>query len=162
MPTADYLIEALRLSPHEEGGWFRRTYESEKSLQVDEGSRSLGTSILYLLKSQEVSRLHSLRSDETWYFHQGNPVRIHSFREGQYRLDLLGNSWANSEMPQRTLCSGTIFGADSSGDSGFSLVSCSVTPGFDYADFSWPNVDQMLADYPLQEDLIRMLAPPPR
>ncbi len=77
MPTADYLIEALRLSPHEEGGWFRRTYESEKSLQVDEGSRSLGTSILYLLKSQEVSRLHSLRSDETWYFHQGNPVRIH-------------------------------------------------------------------------------------
>ena len=156
--SAVAVIETLRLEPHEEGGWFRRTYESDRKIELSRGTRPCGTSILYLLKKGEVSRLHYLRSDETWYFHRGNPVELHSFSDGDYECTQLGCGVSLGEVPQVTLPAGTVFGANSLGTEDWSLVSCSVSPGFDYADFFWPDVEQLLRDFPMQEVVIRKLA----
>ena len=156
--SAVAVIETLRLEPHEEGGWFRRTYESDRKIELSRGTRPCGTSILYLLKKGEVSRLHYLRSDETWYFHRGNPVELHSFSDGKYECAQLGCEVTLGEVPQVTLPAGTVFGASPLGTAEWSLVSCSVSPGFDYADFFWPDTEKLIRDFPVQETVIRRLA----
>ena len=158
MDTAEFTIETLQLSPHEEGGWYRRTFESSRRMDSGSGERLGSTSILYLLKKDETSRLHSLASDEIWYFHRGNPIELHSFHKGRYSREMLGNSCRLPEVPQLIIPAGTIFGAIPYGDYGYSLISCSVTPGFVYEDFSWPDIDQLVRDYPSNSDLIRKLA----
>ena len=158
MDTAEFTIETLQLSPHEEGGWFRRTFESSHRMDSGTGERSGSTSILYLLKQDEVSRLHYLASDEIWYFHKGNPIELHFFHKGQYSLERLGNSYQSLEVPQLTIQSGTIFGATPVGEYDYSLVSCSVTPGFVCEDFFWPDIDDLLRGFPANADLIRKLA----
>jgi predicted cupin superfamily sugar epimerase len=156
--SAATVIETLRLEPHKEGGWFRRTYESDRMIEFSRGNRPCGSSILYLLKKGEVSRLHYLRSDETWYFHCGNPVELHSFSDGKYECAQLGCGVTLGEVPQVTLPAETVFGANSLGTDEWSLVSCSVSPGFDYADFFWPDVEQLIRDFPVQKAVIRKLA----
>ena len=160
MDTAEFTIETLQLSPHEEGGWYRRTFESSHRMDSGSGERTGSTSILYLLKKDEISRLHSLASDETWYFHRGNPIELHSFHKGSYSCQMIGNSCKRSEVPQLLIRAGTVFGAIPCGDYDYSLVSCSVTPGFVYEDFFWPDIAQLLRDYPSNSDLIRKLAYP--
>ena len=156
--SAVAVIEELRLQPHKEGGWFRRTYESDQTVELYAGNRPLGTSILYLLKKREVSRLHYLKSDETWYFHYGNPVELHSFSGGEYESVQLGCRFGIGEFPQATLPAGTVFGANPIGSQEWSLVSCSVNPGFDDADFFWPDLEQLVRDYPAQKAVLRKLA----
>ena len=123
------------------------------------GNRPCGTSILYLLKKGEVSRLHYLRSDETWYFHSGNPLELHSFSDGEYESAKLGCRLTIGEVPQVTLPAGTVFGANPTGNEEWSLVSCSVSPGFDDADFFWPDLEQLARDFSAQETVLRKLAP---
>jgi predicted cupin superfamily sugar epimerase len=159
--SAVSLIETLKLEPHREGGWFRRTYESDQMIEVPGGSRPCGTSILYLLKKGEFSRLHSLRSDETWYFHQGNPLELNLFGKGECQSVRLGDAICLGEVPQVTLPAGTIFGAVPLGAEEWSLLSCSVSPGFDYADLIWPDVEELIKQYPNEEALIKRLAPLP-
>jgi len=159
--SAVAVIEELGLQPHKEGGWFRRTYESDRTVELSRGRRPCGTSILYLLKKGEVSRLHYLRSDEIWYFHCGNPLELHSFYGGQYESAKLGCRLTFGEVPQVTLSAGTVFGANPTGTEEWSLVSCSVSPGFDEADFFWPNLEQLARDFPVQEAVLSKLAPLP-
>ena len=158
MESAATVIETLRLQPHKEGGWFRRTYESDRLVELSRGKRPCGSSILYLLKKDEVSRLHYLRSDETWYFHRGNPIELHSFSNGEYECTQLGSRLSIGEVPQVTFSAGTVFGANALGTEDWSLVSCSVSPGFDYADFHWPDVEQLVRGFPDREAVIRNLA----
>ena len=153
--SADSIIETLKLAPHEEGGWFRRTYQCDMIIQSPSGIRPCGTSILYLLEKGKVSKLHSLVSDETWYFHQGNPLELHLFGPSQYECFRLGHGLKDGHLPQLTIPSGTIFCAESEGPGEWSLVSCSVSPGFDYSDLCWVNLEELVREYPEQESLIR-------
>src|SRR6266404_9974186 len=78
--SAAYWIERLQLTPHPEGGYFRETYRSPELVAPDAlparfpGARAFSTAIYFLLPSNEVSRLHRLRSDELWHFYAGGRV----------------------------------------------------------------------------------------
>ena len=160
--SAEEIIDRFSLEPHPEGGWFRRTYESKEVLESPHGSRPAGTSILYMLKKGEVSRLHRLDADETWYFHQGAPLLLHIFSEGGYHSIELGNISNHSDyLFQYTIPAETIFGVTPCEHSkeSFSLVSCSVCPGFIDAGFSWPDLSFLQARFEKYSDLIEKLAP---
>ena len=161
--SAEKIIDRLSLDPHPEGGWFRRTYESKEVIESPNGFRPAGTSILYMLKKGEVSCLHSLDADETWYFHQGAPLRVHLFSIDDYHSILLGNiSNHSGSLFQYTIPAETIFGVTPCEHSKepFSLVSCSVCPGFIDAGFSWPDSSALRAKFEKYSDLIEKLAPP--
>ena len=161
MKTAEKVIEELSLTPHPEGGWFRRTYESKSLINSSRGKRPASTSILYLLQRGEVSKLHFLDADELWYFHQGAPLSLHLFDQGEYSLINLGCDHAIGARYQVTIGAGTIFGGvpdpDSSHD--WSLVSCSVSPGFLQAGFFWPDMKKMRKIYKNRGSLLAQLAP---
>jgi len=163
MKSVEDIIVALSLSPHPEGGWYRRTYES--IIQVDSlcGNRPCGTSILYLLQKGEVSCLHQLDADETWYFHEGAPLELHLFGKHKYQSLLLGSSnYGENSHLQITIPAGTIFGAlpIASSDQLYSLASCSVCPGFIDLGFSWVQIPVLTQKFEKYSDIIEKLSPP--
>ena len=127
---AQLLIERHQLQPHPEGGWFRETYRSPMIIETAHGPRSACTAIYYLLGAGERSALHRIRSDELWHFHAGAPLEIHAFgvEHRVTRLGLAADCVAQCCVPAREW-----FGALPLGD--YAFVSCTVSPGFDFADF---------------------------
>lgn len=161
MITPEQIIERFSLNAHPEGGWYQRTYQSSLEIESPNGCRPVGTSILYLLKKGDISYLHKLDADETWYFHQGASLKLHMFSEDYYHSILLGDIAKNAEAhPQYTIPAETIFGAvpceASNGE--YSLVSCSVSPGFIETGFRWSNASGLIEKFPKYLDLIEMLS----
>jgi predicted cupin superfamily sugar epimerase len=130
--TVPALAAALDLVAHPEGGWYRRTWTSTVTVDTPHGPRPSATAILYLLDG--VSRWHRVRSAELWCRHRGSPVVL--------RTGGAGDAPANGEdhhldadHPQVLVPAGTwqaahLLGADPA------LVTCVVSPGFDFADFT--------------------------
>ncbi len=159
--TADHWIRTLRLEPHPEGGLFRETWRSpERAVQsaLPErfgGDRALGTSIYYLLRAGEHSRLHRLRGDEVWHFHDGGPLLVHVLSpDGGYRQLRIGIDAQAGETLQAVIPHGSWFGAELGPGAPFALVGCTVAPGFEYEDFELGDRETLLARHPEHRELV--------
>jgi predicted cupin superfamily sugar epimerase len=134
------LAEQLDLAPHPEGGWFRETWRSPVSFSPDgyAGPRSAATAIYFLLYPGERSRWHVVRSDELWFWHSGGPLELLLGGAGEQPSTevsvLLGGDVAAGQQPQARIPGGVWQAAAPAGDAP-ALVSCVVSPGFDFADF---------------------------
>lgn len=147
--SAKDLISVLQLEPHPEGGYFKETYRSsEKMINTGGATRNLSTAIYYLLEDNDKSLFHRIGSDELWFFHQGKPIEIFLIEEGKLVVGLLGNDVGKGELPQVFVPANTWFSAKIKDSAGYSLVSCTVAPGFDYADFELAIREQLTRDYP--------------
>ena len=127
MTAADRIIARLGLAPHPEGGWYRETWAGP---QVN--GRASGTAILFLLKSGERSHWHRVDADEIWLYHAGAPL-ILSLGTTSAQDFRLGPDILADEMPQVIVPAGHWQAARSTGD--WTLVSCTVSPGFRFAGF---------------------------
>ena len=139
--SADQLIARWALAPHPEGGWYRRLYASALPVSAGAFERPAVTSIVYLLRAGERSRWHRVASDELWHFYGGAPLTLlradHGFDEvEQLRL----GAAVRGEVPMHAIAAGAWQAAESTG--AYSLVGCTVAPGFDFKDF------ELLADDP--------------
>ena len=151
------IINHFNLTPHPEGGWFRRTYTCTDPVSLKRGDRNCASSILYFLKKGEKSCLHYLDSDEIWYFHFGSPVKLHLFSETDYSSVTLGHSWSNDEIVQYVVKKGIVFGAELI-EHDSALLSCSVSPGYVDEDFHWPSLSLLSSKFPEQKEIIKHLA----
>jgi uncharacterized protein len=164
MDDAQYWINQLGLKNHPEGGHYKEVYRSEEQIEgihlreKRNGTRSLSTSIFFLLRSGEKSCLHRIKSDEIWYFHAGSPLAIHSVNQsGDYVEKILGSEHGKQQHLQCLIPAGTIFGAEVVHPGAFSLVGCMVTPGFSFEDFEIMTQQCMLELYPRHKELILKL-----
>ena len=164
MYNAEYFISKLSLEPHIEGGYFKEVYRS--SLEISSrvilaslnGKRNLSTTIYFLLKSGQFSKFHRLKSDEIWFYHFGSPMVVHTIDDkGEYKPFRLGLNFEKDEKPQVLISSGFIFGAEPANKNSFSLVSCMVSPGFDFRDFTLLKELELLDMYPGHANIIRKL-----
>lgn len=119
-----------------EGGYFHRYYESSTKLD----GNHLATSIYFMLTpEQPVSHLHRLISDEIWYFHAGKSITIVEILDGKVTKTVLGNDLqkvVNGEMVMSHIVkAGVWFGSYLNSKNDFSVVSCTVVPGFEFKDF---------------------------
>ncbi|WP_346354771.1 cupin domain-containing protein [Azotosporobacter soli] len=159
--TADYYINTLQLEGHIEGGYFKELYKNSQTVLANKSDekRALSSTIYYLLKSGGVSKFHKLKSDEIWFFHDGSPLLIHMIDSaGVLRSVKLGLDVANGQLPQVLVPAGTIFGAEVAEKDSFGLVSCMVSPGFDYKDFQLCSYQELAEKYPKYLDLIKRLS----
>jgi uncharacterized protein len=145
-PDAKALIDALRLSAHPEGGYFRETFRSAMRVTTPRGSdRSALTSIYYLLTSEGFSAFHRLASDEVWHFYRGGPIALELIDPaGRYE----GRTLAPDGPWQTTIPAGTYFAAHVDADDAWTLVGCDVAPGFEFADFHLTTRASLSAAYP--------------
>ncbi|MQA94512.1 MAG: cupin domain-containing protein [Streptosporangiales bacterium] len=134
--------EALDLLPHPEGGWFAETWRTGVRFSPPGygGPRATATGIYFLLAPGEESRWHVVRSDEVWLHHAGGPLELllggTAGEPAEPRTSVLGTDLAAGHRPQLLVPAGTWQAARPSPTATEpTLVSCVVSPGFDFADF---------------------------
>jgi uncharacterized protein len=158
------IVQQLNLVPHPEGGYFRETYRAGESVGAAAlprrfgGARSISTAIYFLLESGQCSHLHRIKADEVWHFYAGDPlVVVEIDPAGDLKTTRLGGDLTAGAAFQHVVPAGSWFGALPAEGGRFSLVGCTVAPGFDFADFELAGRDALLAEYPRHQDWIRRL-----
>jgi len=148
------LVQTLELQPHPEGGFYKETYRSALKNQEEQ---SLMTSIYFLLTSDSPSHFHRIQSDEHWYFHEGNPLSIHLLTDNGLETIELGLDLSKNQTPHALVKGNTIFGSEIQTANGYALVSCVVSPGFDFSTFELFTKEDLLPQFGSHADLIERL-----
>jgi predicted cupin superfamily sugar epimerase len=165
--NADYFIKKLGLKKHPEGGYFRETFRSNMMMGKDvlpvffEGTRSFSTAIYFLLRGNDFSSFHRLKSDEVWHFYLGSSLTIRIIEtNGRLHKVKLGKNIKKNEALQAIIPSGRWFAASVDDKTSFSLVGCTVSPGFDFNDFELGERETLLEAYPQHKEMIVSLTRP--
>lgn len=152
------LIDLLDLKSHPEGGWYAETFRSPVRVSLPDGrERRAVTAIHFLLPSGagEFSAFHRVSSDEIWHFQEGNPLELVTIdQNGSAVTTLLGPDLTGGMKTHHPVPAGWWQAARSVGTTGHTLVVCTVSPGFDFADFEMPGREELLGLLPGQRDLI--------
>jgi predicted cupin superfamily sugar epimerase len=152
MLTADQVIETLGLIPHPEGGYFAETFRSARHIlsSAHPGPRRASTAIYFLLRSDDFSALHRVRSDEVWHYYAGDALELHlAGADGKWQVTRLGSELANGERPQAVVPADCHQAARPiAGPHGYVLCGCTVAPGFEFTDFEMPARAELLALFP--------------
>jgi len=159
---ASRLIDNLGLREHPEGGFFTETYRSniEVELKDRDGSRALCTSIYYLLSENQFSAFHIMKSDEVWHFYSGSSLTLHVIgTEGKLKQVQLGNN-IEKEAFQAVVKSGSWLAASVNDSSFYSLVGCTLSPGFNILDWNLGDRPQLTKMYPQHKELIKKFTRP--
>ena len=149
MSRVEELVSELRLAPHPEGGFYREIWRG--GLGVDpadgRGRRAALTSIYFLLPARAVSRWHRVRSEEIWHHYEGAPLELLLVPPDEIRLERFRlGPLRPGQAPVRCVTAGWWQAARSLGR--YTLVGCTVGPGFEFSDF------ELLSD---QEDVANAL-----
>jgi len=134
-PRAVELVHTLGMRPHPEGGRYVEVFRSAHRVQVLDRKveRAALTTIYFLLAAGELSRWHRVMSDEVWHYHEGDPIELLLFDDRALRRLQLGPV-ASDTRPTLAVPAGTWQAARTTGD--YTLVACTVGPGFEFPDFS--------------------------
>ena len=125
MNDPNKLIEKLKMISHPEGGYFSESFR-DKSNNV--------SLIYYLLKKDQRSHWHRLTKNEILHFYEGHPLNVHISEDAETSYTkILGKNIDNNENLHLVVSAGSWFSMTSSGS--YSLIGCTVAPGFDYKDF---------------------------
>ncbi len=144
-PQIAALVEQLQLQAHPEGGWYRELHRSSLAVTRPDGARrSAFTQIVFLLAAGTVSRWHRVRqAEESWQHLGGDPLDLWQMppaggQASVSRLRALAGPGATSPE-QSPLTPVTVVPADwwqaAASCGRWSLVVCSVAPGFEFDDF---------------------------
>ncbi len=162
--NAEFWINNLDLQAHPEGGFYKEIYRSNEFVENInlpdrfETKHSFFTSIYFLLNQNQISAFHKLQADEIWYYHKGSALVIHIISpEGNYHKVILGLKLKSGENPQVVIPHNHWFSAELLNKSTYSLISCSVSPGFEFSDFELGKREQLLSEYPLHKNLIKKM-----
>lgn len=130
LSEADRIIAALGLEPHPEGGWYRQTWIDDSTT-----GRASGTAIYFLLRAGESSHWHRVDATEIWLWHAGSPLVLSRAEQstGPAQDSVLGPDVLNGAAPQLIVPAGHWQAARSQG--AWTLVSCTVSPGFRFEGF---------------------------
>jgi len=129
--NASDIIARLELKPHPEGGYYRETF---RDARADAQGRARSTAIYFLLARGDRSQWHRIDAVEIWHYYSGAPLKLQIANDGcAPHAITLGPDVAAGERPQAIVPSGAWQAAETTGD--WTLVGCTVAPGFEFASF---------------------------
>ncbi len=152
-----YWIRKLNLQKHPEGGYFVESYRSVESVNLPryDGPRHVCTAIYYLLVGDEFSSFHVLKSDELWHFYAGSSLTLYIIEpNGRLNEVILGENIDKGHTFQTAVKSGCYFAASVDEYNSYSLVGCTVSPGFDYQDWKIGDMKTLTKLYPQHKSII--------
>jgi predicted cupin superfamily sugar epimerase len=162
--TVEILVKALDLMPHPEGGYYKETYRSPVKLSQQclpsdfSGERNIATGIYFLIEKGNFSALHKIKSDETWHFYAGDALEVIEIDEsGNLKITAIGPDMLKGHTFQYTVKANTWFGSRVSAGGNFSLVGCTVYPGFDFNDFEMAERSVLVKQFPHNKSIITEL-----
>ncbi len=134
--TAADVIARFALQPHPEGGHYRETFRDSRT---DANGRAMSTAILFLLARGERSHWHRVDAAEAWHHYAGDALTLEIVENGRRQSLRLGSDIAAGETPQAVVPAHAWQAARSAGE--WTLVGCTVAPGFDFAGFELAHPD---------------------
>ena len=157
--TTEEIKTLLNLQPHPiEGGSFRRTYTSAGTIELPRGVRPLSTAIYYLLEPGTFSEMHVLDSDEIFHFYLGDPVEMLQLHPaGSSAVLTLGQYLSGGQHLQLVVPAGVWQGTRLLGAGKVALLGCTVTPGFDFADYHSGSFAGLAGRWPAEAERIKAL-----
>lgn len=162
---ADTLKRLLNLIPHpREGGYYARTWESEEMIPQSalperySDKRFAGTCIYYLLDPDTFSEIHRLKSDEIYHFYLGDPIELLMlFPDGSAKTVIVGSDIEKGQTPQLVIPKHVWQGSRLVSGGKFALIGCTVSPGFDFADYDAGSRATLIREYPQYREKIEAL-----
>lgn len=123
------IIAALGLAPHPEGGWYRETWRAPGD------GRARATAIYFLLEAGQRSHWHRVDAEEMWLFHAGHPLMLSMARDsaGPVETICVGPNPLAGDHLQAIVPTGWWQAAEAG--AGWALVSCVVSPAFEFSGF---------------------------
>ena len=145
------VIRKYNLIPHPEGGYYREVYRSGLRITSPtiNKTRTAATHIYYFLMEKQISRFHKVAHDEIWNFYEGDTLKLITFNGQEIKQTLLGiKQKAGYTL---VVAAGCYMAAETSG--AYSLVGCTVAPGFEFEDMSYLSDDttdkeKLLTNFP--------------
>jgi predicted cupin superfamily sugar epimerase len=130
--SANDVINLLELKAHPEGGYFRESFRDQSTVA---GGRAASTAVYFLLARGERSHWHRVDAAEVWHYYAGAPLMLEIAGPAGAPINrvTLGPDLAAGERPQAVVSAGAWQAAVSLGD--WTLVGCTVAPGFEFAGF---------------------------
>jgi len=128
----EYWIEKLGMKAHPEGGYFSEIYRSKDLITGlparFQGTRCCSTSIYFLLKNDQFSAFHRIKSDEIWHYYTGtSSIELFVFNNlGNLEIHKLGQDIAAGEVFQVVIPACNWFAARPKQRVGFALIGCTV------------------------------------
>ncbi|MFY0601371.1 MAG: cupin domain-containing protein [Cyclobacteriaceae bacterium] len=157
----DEIIKKLDLKPHPEGGYYKETYRSKGVINLGSLGKAYGsdrhysTCIYFLLTSGNFSAFHKIKQDEIWHFYDGAPVELHTISEnGDHAKFIIGRDLSSGQIPQLVVPGNAWFASKVLVPNSYSLVGCTVAPGFDFDDFVLASRSELIQQFPTHEKLI--------
>lgn len=160
---AAYWIEHLAMKAHPEGGFYKETYRATESVAGTAlparfgGDRQLSTAIFFLLRSEDISAFHRIKSDELWHFHAGTSLSIYLLADRGLEVKRLGSNLESGESLQVAIPANTWFGAKVNEPNSYTLAGCTVSPGFDFSDFELATRKELTKTFPAHIHIIQQL-----
>jgi predicted cupin superfamily sugar epimerase len=161
---AKILIEILKLKKHPEGGYFAEYYRSDESIIKKHlpsrfnGSRVFSTGIYFLLIGNDFSSFHKLKADEIWHFYSGSPLILYEIKEnGNLQKTFLSGDVNKDTQFTKDVKAGNWLAAEVMDKDSYSLVGCTVSPGFEFDDFELAERKNLIKLYPRHRNIIEKL-----
>ncbi|HOH97338.1 MAG TPA: cupin domain-containing protein [Candidatus Cloacimonadota bacterium] len=159
------VIERLNLLPHPEGGYYRRNWQSLLQAETKDSngklvhpSRSIGSSILYLLPTHEVCAWHRVACDEMWHYYYGSALKMYLLNNISGLVEIeLGVNLEARQQPQMIIPKDTWFAAEVLDEDSYSFCGCTLWPSFSYADFELAEQHKLLDEFPKYAELIKRI-----
>ena len=159
MKNKDYWIDQLQLESHPEGGYYKETYRSTENVVNRNGAtRNSSTGIYFLMTGTAFSAFHKIESDEMWHFYDGVALSVYMItRTGELEILKIGKDIENGEQLQGVVPAGCWFASKVVAQNNYSLVGCTVAPGFDFNDFIMAERETLTQEYPTHAVIIKEL-----
>jgi uncharacterized protein len=165
MISSEEIIEYFGMRPlAEEGGFYVETYRAKEKItkaglaERYSGDRDHSTAILYLLTVETFSAMHRVKSDEVFHFYLGDAVStLQLHPDGTSEVITLGQDILNGERVQVIVPNGSWHGCRLKEGGKFALMGCTVAPGFEFEDYENGKREELIRQYPRQEEMIRKL-----
>jgi hypothetical protein len=161
--SSQYFIDKLNLQKHPEGGYFSETYRCQEAVLAEalpqpfHGDRNISTAIYFLLEGDQFSAFHRIKSDEVWHFYFGIPLNVYIIHpNGELEVMKIGSPLDDGCNFQGVVKAGCWFASKPINTEGFSLVGCTVAPGFDFEDFELAG-PELARQFPQHSELISKL-----
>ncbi|MEW7292696.1 cupin domain-containing protein [Aquimarina sp. 2304DJ70-9] len=155
------IVDTLKMEPHPEGGFYKETYRSNGVIPQNTldkeftGDRNYCTAIYFLLTSENFSAFHRIKQDEIWHYYSGSSLYVHVINpDGKYNRFTVGMNLDREELPQLVVPAGCWFASSVKDTNSYSLVGCTVSPGFDFDDFELAERSTLIKEFPDHNEVI--------
>ncbi len=140
--------------------WQMQAMETENIMFAQSYVGAASTAIVAMVTDdpKSFSDMHRLPKDEIWHFYLGDAIELLLLDpKGSDELIILGQDVLNGEQVQYVVPAGVWMGARIRPGGKYGVFGNTIAPGFSVDDFEGAVAEDLIAQWPQHEELIRAL-----